>query len=186
MPAEFFARLGLGKDRQAGQAGLSRRLLRLVGRRGGITLDAAALADPKASPGQIRQAAYFLALQEYIHLLAERDGAIVLLSNSQFDQITRIRAILPNPALAPGKTGSGKPASRPAARPSEKGEGKLPAVPPPGPADGDSEYRWFTLEVAPPAGERQKNPPSRRDFPSRRREPWAVSTDAVPAREEKK
>ncbi|MDR1518805.1 MAG: hypothetical protein LBU23_01495 [Planctomycetota bacterium] len=158
----MFAKLFARSD-----GGLRQRLLRLVLRKGGLILDARTLAELGTNLKRASRAACALASRERLHLLAEPDGSVAILSNPQFRQITLIRLSLPKPEAkpAPGK-------SRPPLR--------KPAVP----AAKEPEYAWFTLEVAPavgvrPAGKggrdgRRKNPVRRQEMPNRRREPWVI------------
>ena len=141
-------------------AGLGIRLLELVEERGSLVLDAGAMSELGAGRNWVCRAAQFLAWRERLHLLSEPDGALVLLSNSRFDQITRIRGSF---SAAAGEADSDLKIAgvenrdnAPAAVPADGDHAYEPV--PESAADHDdvieveasaaSECDWFRLEVA--------------------------------------
>ncbi|MDR2392213.1 MAG: hypothetical protein LBE84_11120 [Planctomycetota bacterium] len=173
------ARFGVGKNRPD-EGNLRQRLLHIIHREGGMELNAPTLAEFGADFRQVCREAYSLAGQECLHLLAEPGEPVALLSNEQFNQITRIRACLPElrRAQAPARQEEKKetvPASVffPAFSEKKKsGKGQ------------PDDLNWFSLEVAMPdrkrraraggRGKRREAPADRRILPERRREPWVV------------
>ena len=189
---------GSGKNRSAA-GDLRRRLLHILYREGGLELDPPTLARIGVDFRQICHEAYALAGQECLHLLAEPGEPITLLSNEQFNQITRIRACLPERRSSPipASGGSEAASARPAAggmtggAPKEKGEGGPASTPLPAVSKKEkvgkeqaNDFDWFSLEVAMPdrkrrrragkRGKRLETPAERRVLPERRREPWVI------------
>jgi hypothetical protein len=134
-------------------AGLGGRMLELLETRGSLVLDADALAELGAGRDWVRRVAQILAWRERLHLLSEADGAWVLLSNSQFDRITRIQASFAAEGLAKTTVAA---AGLQAAVPADGGSVSEPVSEAADTMDSVAEVEvsaaaeceWFRLEVA--------------------------------------